>query len=89
MLQSEASIYYSPKEHVDLFLYLLWSFSSNPSAKTIEGDLFKAMVKAGAVSKDNADDIKKVCSGSYCFVCSCDLRYLEPAVITLSFVLVF
>ncbi|KAG0040014.1 tRNA pseudouridine synthase 1 [Podila clonocystis] len=32
----------------------------NPSAKTIEGDLFKAMVKAGAVSKDNADDIKKV-----------------------------
>ncbi|KAF9306785.1 tRNA pseudouridine synthase 1 [Mortierella antarctica] len=32
----------------------------NPSAKTIEGDLFKALVKAGAVSKDNADDIKKV-----------------------------
>ncbi|KAF9909116.1 tRNA pseudouridine synthase 1 [Linnemannia zychae] len=32
----------------------------NPGAKTIEGDLFKAMVEAGAVSKDNADDIKKV-----------------------------
>ncbi|KAI1317795.1 tRNA pseudouridine synthase 1 [Mortierella claussenii] len=32
----------------------------NPNAKTIEGDLFKAMVQAGAVSKDNADDIKKV-----------------------------
>ncbi|KAF9421930.1 tRNA pseudouridine synthase 1 [Podila epigama] len=32
----------------------------NPGAKTIEGDLFKAMIKAGAVSKQNADDIKKV-----------------------------
>ena len=32
---------------------------SNPNAKTIEGDLFKAMVSAGAVSKDNSDDIKK------------------------------
>ncbi|KAF9437808.1 tRNA pseudouridine synthase 1 [Entomortierella beljakovae] len=32
----------------------------NPNAKTIEGDLFKAMVEAGAVSKDNSDDIKKV-----------------------------
>ncbi|KAG0043197.1 tRNA pseudouridine synthase 1 [Gryganskiella cystojenkinii] len=32
----------------------------NPNAKTIEGDLFKAMIEAGAVSKDNADDIKKV-----------------------------
>ncbi|KAF9154560.1 tRNA pseudouridine synthase 1 [Mortierella sp. AD011] len=32
----------------------------NPNAKTIEGDLFKAMVQAGAVSKDNSDDIKKV-----------------------------
>ncbi|KAF9960146.1 tRNA pseudouridine synthase 1 [Mortierella alpina] len=32
----------------------------NPNAKTIEGELFKAMVQAGAVSKDNADDIKKV-----------------------------
>lgn len=35
-------------------------YSSNENAKTIEGDLFKAMVQAGAVSKDNADDIKKV-----------------------------
>ncbi|KAG0261424.1 tRNA pseudouridine synthase 1 [Actinomortierella ambigua] len=32
----------------------------NPGAKTIEGELFKAMCKAGAVSEDNADDIKKV-----------------------------
>lgn len=32
----------------------------NPNAKTIEGELFKAMVAADAVSKDNADDIKKV-----------------------------
>ncbi|KAG0220952.1 tRNA pseudouridine synthase 1 [Mortierella sp. GBA43] len=32
----------------------------NENAKTIEGELFKAMVKAGAVSKDNSDDIKKV-----------------------------
>ncbi|KAF9922695.1 tRNA pseudouridine synthase 1 [Linnemannia zychae] len=32
----------------------------NPGVKTIEGDLFKAMIEAGAVSKDNADDIKKV-----------------------------
>lgn len=68
---------------------MFWSFSSNPSAKTIEGDLFKALVKAGAVSKDNADDIKKVCNRSYCFLRCCDLRYLEPAVITLAFVLMF
>ncbi|KAF9949078.1 tRNA pseudouridine synthase 1, partial [Modicella reniformis] len=32
----------------------------NENAKTIEGELFKAMIKAGAVSKDNSDDIKKV-----------------------------
>ncbi|KAG0253695.1 tRNA pseudouridine synthase 1 [Mortierella polycephala] len=32
----------------------------NQNAKTIEGELFKAMVQAGAVSKDNSDDIKKV-----------------------------
>ncbi|CAG8530265.1 8937_t:CDS:10 [Paraglomus brasilianum] len=32
----------------------------NPNAKTIEGDLFKAFVAAGAVSKDNSDDPKKV-----------------------------
>ncbi|RKP07299.1 pseudouridine synthase, partial [Thamnocephalis sphaerospora] len=32
----------------------------NPGAKTIEGDLFAALVAAGAVSKDNADDPKKV-----------------------------
>ncbi|KAF9583369.1 tRNA pseudouridine synthase 1 [Lunasporangiospora selenospora] len=32
----------------------------NPNAKTIEGELFKAMVQAGAVSKENSDDIKKI-----------------------------
>ncbi|RKP23655.1 pseudouridine synthase, partial [Syncephalis pseudoplumigaleata] len=32
----------------------------NPGAKTIEGDLFQAMVAAGAISRDNADDPKKV-----------------------------
>lgn len=31
----------------------------NPPQKTIEGDLFKAFVDAGAISKDNADDPKK------------------------------
>ncbi|ORY99674.1 pseudouridine synthase [Lobosporangium transversale] len=33
---------------------------ANHNVKTIEGDLFKALVQAGAISKDNADDIKKV-----------------------------
>ncbi|KAJ1965194.1 tRNA pseudouridine synthase 1 [Dipsacomyces acuminosporus] len=32
----------------------------NPNAKTIEGDLFKALAEAGAVSADNATDQKKV-----------------------------
>lgn len=32
----------------------------NPPAKTIEGDLFDAFVKAGAISKANSDDPKKV-----------------------------
>ncbi|KAK7207409.1 tRNA pseudouridine synthase A [Myxozyma melibiosi] len=32
----------------------------NPPQKTIEGDLFDALVKAGAISKDNSDDPKKV-----------------------------
>lgn len=31
----------------------------NPPHKTIEGDLFAALVKAGAISADNADDPKK------------------------------
>jgi hypothetical protein len=30
--------------------------SSQPNVRTIEGVLFEALVKAGAVSKDNADD---------------------------------
>lgn len=32
----------------------------NPPLKTIEGDLFDALVKAGAISKDNSNDPKKV-----------------------------
>lgn len=32
----------------------------NPPNKTIEGDLFEAFIKAGAISKYNADDPKKV-----------------------------
>ncbi|KAK9460514.1 pseudouridine synthase [Lipomyces oligophaga] len=32
----------------------------NPPLRTIEGDIFNAMVKAGAISKDNANDPKKV-----------------------------
>lgn len=32
----------------------------NPGAKTIEGDLWKALVEAKAVSKDNAEDPKKI-----------------------------
>ena len=31
-----------------------------PDVRTIEGELFSALVKAGAVSKDNADDPVKV-----------------------------
>jgi tRNA pseudouridine38-40 synthase len=33
---------------------------SQPNIRTIEGVLFDAMVKAGAVSQDNADDPVKV-----------------------------
>lgn len=32
---------------------------NNPSVMTIEGDLFKAFAKAGAISPENADDLKK------------------------------
>ncbi|RKP40392.1 pseudouridine synthase, partial [Dimargaris cristalligena] len=32
----------------------------NPGAKTIESELFGALVKAGAVSSDNADNIQKI-----------------------------
>lgn len=31
----------------------------NPPSKTIEGDLFDAFVKAGAISKNNSNDLKK------------------------------
>jgi len=33
---------------------------SQPNVRTIEGVLFDALVRAGAVSKDNADDPTKV-----------------------------
>lgn len=36
------------------------TFSSQPDVRTIEGVLFDALVKAGAVSQDNADDPVKV-----------------------------
>ncbi|KAF9112764.1 tRNA pseudouridine synthase 1 [Mortierella sp. AM989] len=53
-----------PKRKVALFMgYCGTGYQGmqvNPNAKTIEGELFKAMVAAGAVSKDNSDDIKKV-----------------------------
>lgn len=32
---------------------------NNPNIETIEGDLFKAFVAAGAISPENADDLKK------------------------------
>ncbi|CUM62611.1 uncharacterized protein PRCAT00000165001 [Priceomyces carsonii] len=32
---------------------------NNPDVKTIEGDLFQAFSKAGAISPENADDLKK------------------------------
>ena len=41
--------------------------NSNPGAKTIEGDLWKALVEAKAVSKDNAEDPKKVINIIYYF----------------------
>ena len=34
--------------------------SSQNDVKTIEGDIFAALIKAGAVSADNADDHRKV-----------------------------
>ena len=40
---------------------------SNRNAKTIEEDLFKAFIAAGAVSKDNSDDPKKVRNNQFTF----------------------
>jgi tRNA pseudouridine38-40 synthase len=47
-------------------------FPSQPDARTIEGVLFDAMVKAGAVSKDNADDPVKVSYNYLTFMDNCD-----------------
>ena len=41
-------------------LTLHLTFFRQPNVRTIEGVLFSAMVKAGAVSQDNADDPVKV-----------------------------
>jgi tRNA pseudouridine38-40 synthase len=42
-------------------MQMYFSFQlSNPGARTIEGDLFKALCAIGAVSKDNSVDQKKV-----------------------------
>ena len=35
-------------------------FYSNPDCHSIENEIFQAMVKANAISKDNSDDPKKV-----------------------------
>ena len=35
---------------------------NNPGARTIEGELGAAMVRAGAISKENAGDFTKVMS---------------------------
>jgi len=37
----------------------------NPPQKSIEGDLFEAFVQAGAISKANSDDPKKVSSSRF------------------------
>jgi tRNA pseudouridine38-40 synthase len=37
----------------------------NPPHKSIEGDLFEAFVQAGAISRANSDDPKKVLSPVY------------------------
>lgn len=51
---------------------------SQRDVRTIEGELFKALVAAGAVSKDNADDPVKVSSSlsplSYYLGMSIDVR---------------
>jgi hypothetical protein len=39
---------------------ILHKICSNPTAKSIESELFKAFCKAGAISEDNSDDPKKV-----------------------------
>lgn len=39
---------------------LLTHPSQTHGSRTIEGDIFAALVKAGAVSEDNADDHRKV-----------------------------
>lgn len=31
----------------------------NPPSKTIEGDIFQALIEAGAISKNNSNDLKK------------------------------
>ncbi|OZJ04482.1 hypothetical protein BZG36_02674 [Bifiguratus adelaidae] len=49
----------------------------NPGAKTIEGELFDAFVKIGAVSKDNSDDPRKRVVQSFHAKTMCDSRKYE------------
>lgn len=57
----------------------------NPPQKSIEGDLFEAFIQAGAISKANSDDPKKVSSSHFyiisgigvlliCKVIACSMR---------------
>lgn len=49
------------KSHAELFKYYFFFLTfSNPNVPTIEGTVFKALCQAGAVSKDNSDDVAKV-----------------------------
>lgn len=45
----------------------------NPPTKTIEGDLFEAFVKAGAISRANSNDPKKACPSAILVNYSCHM----------------
>lgn len=47
-------------QYIFLWLPRKLNYCSQPNVRTIEGVLFDALVKAGAVSDDNADDPVKV-----------------------------
>lgn len=49
--------------------------SSQPNVRTIEGVLFDALVRAGAVSNDNADDPTKVLPCSHPLVVKLNAIY--------------
>ena len=58
-VQWDANVYENALSYSDLSL-LISCFLSQPDVKTIEGVLFNALVKVGAVSQDNADNPTKV-----------------------------